>query len=248
MSSSRRTARSCSTSSRAESGWDPLHAHAGRSRTTRSSATQKLTDMEKDALDDRDPRRRQRRLLRADPGQAERHPHAKRRARLCAAQLALEPRHRRGRDAHGRAASRFDGSWHGTGQRRQLDLNAPPVEGSHDALHLVVGTGDAGGERRRDRRARRAPAAATEPHRDGRRLSGPRPRARPDSAGGAVLVARGGQAPHLTAEAPLGTTVELRPTLTPNWSGMTSAIGGGPLLVTAGSRSSGARVLRRSGA
>jgi hypothetical protein len=52
--------------------------------------------------------------------------------------------------------------------------------------------------------------------------------------GGAVLVSRGNQAPHLTGEAPAGTTVEIRPTLTPNWSGMASAIGGGPVLVTAG--------------
>jgi hypothetical protein len=52
--------------------------------------------------------------------------------------------------------------------------------------------------------------------------------------GGAVLVSRGGQAPHLTAEAPAGTTVEIRPTLTPNWSGMTGAIGGGPELVDSG--------------
>jgi hypothetical protein len=49
-----------------------------------------------------------------------------------------------------------------------------------------------------------------------------------------VLVARGNQAPHLTAEAPAGTTVEIRPTLTPNWSRMTSGIGGGPLLVQNG--------------
>jgi hypothetical protein len=38
----------------------------------------------------------------------------------------------------------------------------------------------------------------------------------------------------LTAEAPAGATVELRLTLTPNWLGMTSAIGGGPVLVSAG--------------
>ncbi len=59
----------------------------------------------------------------------------------------------------------------------------------------------------------------------------------PIPPGGAVLVARGNQAPHLSAEAPVGTTVELRPTLTPNWSAMASAIGGGPLLVAAASRS-----------
>ena len=49
-----------------------------------------------------------------------------------------------------------------------------------------------------------------------------------------MLVARGAQAPHLTAEAPAGTTVEVRLTLTPDWSGMAGAIGGGPVLVTGG--------------
>jgi flagellar hook assembly protein FlgD len=52
--------------------------------------------------------------------------------------------------------------------------------------------------------------------------------------GGAVLVARGNQAPHLQSEAPVGTTVEIRLTLTPNWNVMSGAIGGGPLLVSAG--------------
>jgi flagellar hook assembly protein FlgD len=52
--------------------------------------------------------------------------------------------------------------------------------------------------------------------------------------GGAVLVSRGTQIPHLTAEAPAGTTVELRLTLTPNWGTIPYAIGGGPLLVTGG--------------
>ena len=56
----------------------------------------------------------------------------------------------------------------------------------------------------------------------------------PIPAGGAVLVSRGTQAPHLTAEAPAGTTVQIRLTLTPNWSTMTAAIGGGPLLVSGG--------------
>ena len=56
----------------------------------------------------------------------------------------------------------------------------------------------------------------------------------PIPPGGAVLVARGSQAPHLSAEAPVGTTVEIRPTLTPDWSSQLAAIGGGPLLVSAG--------------
>jgi flagellar hook assembly protein FlgD len=53
-------------------------------------------------------------------------------------------------------------------------------------------------------------------------------------AGGAVLVSRGAQAPHLGAEAPVGATVEIRLALTPDWSAMSGAIGGGPLLVSGG--------------
>jgi Phosphodiester glycosidase len=128
----------------------------------------------------------------------------------------------------------FDGTWRGTGQRRQLDLNAPPVKG-HTTLYtsawgpttpaesgvvvgvipslppLVPNNVDSG--------------AVTQVL-----AGGPVP----IPPGGAVLVARGNQAPHLTAEAPAGTTVEIRPTLTPNWSRMTSGIGGGPLLVQNG--------------
>ena len=128
----------------------------------------------------------------------------------------------------------FDGSWHGTGQRRQLDLNAAPVKG-----HTTLYTSSWGPE---------TPAESgvvvdvlpsippLQPNHIGTGVvaqvldHGPVP----IPPGGAVLVARGSQAPHLAAEAPLGTTVELRPTLTPNWSGMASAIGGGPLLVAAG--------------
>jgi hypothetical protein len=128
----------------------------------------------------------------------------------------------------------FDGTWRGNGQRRQLDLNAPPVKG-HTTLYtsawgpttpaesgvvadvipslppLVPNKVDSG--------------AVTQVL-----AAGPVP----IPPGGAVLVARGNQAPHLTAEAPAGTTVEIRPTLTPNWSGMASGIGGGPLLVQNG--------------
>jgi len=53
--------------------------------------------------------------------------------------------------------------------------------------------------------------------------------------GGAVLVARGSaNSAQLKAEAPVGQTVEVRLTLTPDWSGLASAIGGGPLLVKKG--------------
>ncbi len=53
--------------------------------------------------------------------------------------------------------------------------------------------------------------------------------------GGAVLVARGAaDATQLETEAPVGQEVDVRLTLTPDWSGLVSAIGGGPLLVQNG--------------
>ena len=53
--------------------------------------------------------------------------------------------------------------------------------------------------------------------------------------GGAVLVARGTQSTaQLTAEAPVGQQVEALLSLSPDWSGLASAIGGGPLLVKNG--------------
>jgi Phosphodiester glycosidase len=128
----------------------------------------------------------------------------------------------------------FDGTWRGTGQRRQLDLNAPAVKG-HTTLYTQAWgpttpaeTGVAVaviGSLPQLAPNRVASSVVTQVLAQGPVTIPP---------GGAVLVSRGGQAPHLTAEAPAGTTVEIRPTLTPNWSGMTGAIGGGPELVDSG--------------
>ena len=53
--------------------------------------------------------------------------------------------------------------------------------------------------------------------------------------GGAVLVARGTQSTaQLKAEAPVGQQVEAQLSLSPDWSGLASAIGGGPRLVMNG--------------
>jgi hypothetical protein len=132
------------------------------------------------------------------------------------------------------ARVKFDGTWRGNGQRRQLDLNAAPVK-AHSTLYTSAWGPETPSESGVvvDVLPTLAPLA---PNRVATGVvsqvgaGGPTP----IPPGGAVLVSRGNQAPHLTAEAPAGTTVEIRPTLTPNWSAMTSAIGGGPLLVAAG--------------
>src|SRR5205807_604304 len=56
----------------------------------------------------------------------------------------------------------------------------------------------------------------------------------PIPAGGAVLVGTGSQASKVTGEAPAGTPVTVRLTLTPAWEGIVDAIGGGPLIVRDG--------------
>ena len=57
----------------------------------------------------------------------------------------------------------------------------------------------------------------------------------PIPRGGAVLVARDtADATQLETEAPVGQELDVRLTLTPDWSGLVSAIGGGPLLVENG--------------
>jgi hypothetical protein len=128
----------------------------------------------------------------------------------------------------------FDGTWRGIGQRRQLDLNAAPAKG-----HTTLYTSAWGAATPTEAGVVADVIQALPPLVPNRVATGVVTQVLtagpvPIPPGGAVLVARGGQAPHLTAEAPAGTTVEIRPTLTPNWSGMVSAIGGGPLLVSDG--------------
>ena len=128
----------------------------------------------------------------------------------------------------------FDGTWRGNGQRRQLDLNAAPVKG-----HTTLYTQAWGTTTPAESGVAVVVIGALPPLVPNRVASGAVTQVLsqgpvPIPPGGAVLVSRGGQAAHLTAEAPPGTTVEIRPTLTPNWSGMAGAIGGGPLLVDGG--------------
>jgi hypothetical protein len=51
---------------------------------------------------------------------------------------------------------------------------------------------------------------------------------------GAVLVARGTAAQRLQEEAPIGSTVTIRMILRPDWTGISNAVGGGPVIVRDG--------------
>jgi flagellar hook assembly protein FlgD len=128
----------------------------------------------------------------------------------------------------------FDGTWRGNDQRRQLDLNRPPVAG-----HTTLYTPAWGPTTPAETGVATVVLGSLPPTTPNRVLTGPVVQAGTDGGipippGGAVLVARGAQAPHLSAEAPVGSTVEIRLTLTPDWHAMTGAIGGGPLLVAGG--------------
>jgi flagellar hook assembly protein FlgD len=129
---------------------------------------------------------------------------------------------------------RFDGSWQGTDQRRALDLNAKPANG-----HTTLYTDAWGPQTPAESGVVEAVLQSFPPARPNGTLEGTVTQvtgAGPTTIprGGAVLVSRGSQGPHLSAEAPVGTTVRVRLTLTPDWSGMVSALGGGPPLVVDG--------------
>ena len=130
--------------------------------------------------------------------------------------------------------ARYIGYWRGTGQRRALNFNQPP---GTNGVSLYT----------------RSWAPTTPPFGNTTEavLSG-FPDARPNTdltgtvvqiktggdtpipPGGAVLVARGSSASKLVAEAPVGTIVTARLTFNVDWSAVTDAIGGGPVLLRAG--------------
>ncbi|MBV8064164.1 MAG: phosphodiester glycosidase family protein [Actinobacteria bacterium] len=128
----------------------------------------------------------------------------------------------------------FDGTWRGTGQRRELDLNDPPVSG-----HTTLYTPAWGAATPPETGVVEDVIQTLPPLLPNHVLTGAVTAqsgagGTPIPPGGAVLVSRGAQAPYLSAEAPVGTTVEIRPTLTPDWSTQLAAVGGGPLLVSGG--------------
>jgi hypothetical protein len=129
---------------------------------------------------------------------------------------------------------RFFGTWRGTGQRRPLLLNRAP--GPNGVALFTPAWGPVTPAVEGAIEAALAPFPATAPNVD---LTGPVTEHRQGSGGtippgGAVIVARGTAAQRLLAEAQPGTGVTVRLRLSPDWSGVVDAIGGGPVLVRGG--------------
>jgi hypothetical protein len=128
----------------------------------------------------------------------------------------------------------FSGTWKGTGQFRPIGLNEPPARSAVTLYTPVWGA------------ATPAESGTVEA------ILAPFPNTTPNTTltapvtqvvqggnqaippNGAVLVARGAQVNTLNAEAIVGGTVAIRLILTPRWSEVREAVGGGPVLVRNG--------------
>jgi hypothetical protein len=129
----------------------------------------------------------------------------------------------------------FFGTWRGLGQRRTLnDLNQFP--GPNGISLFTSSYGPATPPSSGTVEAVVYPFPPTTPNTD---LTGPVIQVAgaggtPIPQGGAVLVARGSAAARLSEEAPVGTSVTMRIIFRPEWTGITDAVGGGPVLVRGG--------------
>jgi hypothetical protein len=129
----------------------------------------------------------------------------------------------------------FFGTWRGLGQRRTLnDLNQSP--GPNGVSLFTPTYGPATPPQSGVTEAVIFPFPPTAPNAD---LTGPVIQiagagGTPIPQGGAVLVARGTAAARLAEEAVAGTNVTLRLIFRPEWTGVTNAVGGGPVLVRSG--------------
>jgi flagellar hook assembly protein FlgD len=127
------------------------------------------------------------------------------------------------------------GTWQGNGQRRPLLLNTPGGKGKFTLYTPAYGTATPS-----ETGVVEAVIGQLPPARPGVSLGGSvsevtlaGPTRIPP--GGAVLVGRGSQSTaQLVAEAPVGQRIQALLSLSPDWSGLAGAIGGGPLLVRNG--------------
>jgi len=128
----------------------------------------------------------------------------------------------------------LEGTWQGSGQRRILDLNSAP-RGNRATLYTRAWGARTPAENG-GAYAVLQPFPASKPNTPlTATVTGYLPGGnQPIPPDGAVLVARGTQAGFLTSEAPPGSKVTIVLTLTPPWSNVTDAVGGGPVIVRGG--------------
>ena len=130
---------------------------------------------------------------------------------------------------------KFAGTWQGAGQRRPLVLNKDAAPGGTALYTSAYGPATPAASETVEVVLTPFPVAA--PLRDlvGTVVQAKQGGATRIPAGGAVLVGRGATgAGRLATEAPIGSNVTVRLTLTPDWSGLVDAVGGGPVLVREG--------------
>lgn len=129
----------------------------------------------------------------------------------------------------------YRGIWRGTVGRRPLRLNEPP---GPNGISLFTRSWGARTPSLTGSLEAILPALpATTPNTDlfaTVSQVGPSNGGTPIPRGGGVIVARGAGAARFAAETPAGTSLFIRLILTPTWSDVADAIGGGPLLVRAG--------------
>lgn len=126
------------------------------------------------------------------------------------------------------------GTWQGSGQRRILGINEPPRPN-----RTTLYTSAWGARTPAENGGAQAILQSFPPSKPNTPLTATVASYatggnQPIPAGGAVLVARGSQAGFLAAEAPVGANVTILLTLTPPWTNVPEAIGGGPIIVRNG--------------
>jgi hypothetical protein len=129
---------------------------------------------------------------------------------------------------------RMEGTWQGTGQRRILGINEPPRANRTTLYTHTWGARTPAENGGAQAIIRPFPATAPNAPLTGVVTQFVTGGNQPIPADGAVLVARGAQAGFLSQESPVGSNITIRLTLTPAWTNVTEAVGGGPVIVRGG--------------
>lgn len=131
---------------------------------------------------------------------------------------------------------RYFGTWRGTGQRRPINLNEAPGPSGVSLFTRTWGPTTPALDNALEVVLRPFPPATPNGE-----LSATVAEVRQGSAGGtaipadgAVIAAQGPTAQRVLTEAPVGSTVNVRLVLSPDWADVPDALGGGPALVRAG--------------